>query len=251
MRGGPTMDQELFQTSCSLVIDQNLQGNGIGTLSEKTIHAVLKHYYSPDISFHEQKVKNYVADILMDNQIIEIQTRHFHTLRRKLDVYLPDYEVTIVYPIAHTKWLCWVNEETGEVSKPRKSPKTGVKYQIFPELYRIKDYLKNPNLHFNITFIDVEEYRLLNGWSKDKKKGSTRNDGIPVSLFDEITIATKEDYYKLLPDNLPKLFTTKDYKKAAGVSQGIASTALNILYHMNTIDRVGKQGNAFLYEVVY
>jgi len=245
------MKQELFQTSCSLVIAQALQGNGIGTLSEKTIHAVLKHYYSPDASCHEQKVKNFVADILIEDHIIEIQTRHFYTLRRKLEAYLPEYEVTIVYPIAHTKWLSWINEETGEVSKPRKSPKTGVAYQIFPELYKIKEYLVNPNLRLKIIIMDLEEYRFLDGWSQDKKKGSTRNDGIPVALFDEMVIATKDDYHKLLPANLPKQFTTKDYKKAAGVSQGIASTALNILYHMNTIDRVGKQGNAFLYEVIY
>lgn len=245
------MNQQLFSDSCSLVIDQELQGNGIGTLSEKTIHAVLKHYFSPNIRYHEQKVKNYVADILINQQIIEIQTRNFYTLRKKLDVYLPEYEVTIVYPIPHTKWLCWVNEETGEVSKPRKSPKTGRPSQIFPELYRIKDYLKNPNLHLHIVLIDVEEYRLLNGWSKDKKKGSTRNDGIPVSLFDEVILHDVSDYYKLLPENLPKQFTTKEYKKAAGVSQKIASTALNILYYMHTIDRVGKQGNAFLYEIVY
>ncbi|ABX40414.1 hypothetical protein [Lachnoclostridium phytofermentans] len=244
------MNQELFQISCSQVIDQALQENGIGTLSEKTIHSVLKHYYSPDTACHEQKVKNFVADILIENHIIEIQTRQFHKLRRKLEVYLPEYEVTIVYPVAHTKWLSWVNEETGEVSKPRKSPKTGVAYQIFPELYQIKDYLKDPNLHLNIISMDVEEYRLLNGWSKDKKKGSTRNDGIPVALFDEMVIVTKDDYNKLLPANLPKQFTTKDYKKAAGVPQRIATTALNILYHMNTIDRVGKQGNSFLYEVI-
>lgn len=125
------MNQELFQISCSQVIDQALQENGIGTLSEKTIHSVLKHYYSPDTACHEQKVKNFVADILIENHIIEIQTRQFHKLRRKLEVYLPEYEVTIVYPVAHTKWLSWVNEETGEVSKPRKSPKTGVAYQIF------------------------------------------------------------------------------------------------------------------------
>lgn len=245
------MNQQLFSDSCSLVIDQELQGNGIGTLSEKTIHAVLKYYFSPDIRYHEQKVKNYVADILINQQIIEIQTRNFNTLRKKLDVYLAEYEVTIVYPIAHTKWLCWVNEETGEVSKPRKSPKTGRPSQIFPELYRIKEYLKNPNLHLHIVLIDVEEYRLLNGWSNDKKKGSTRNDGIPVSLFDELILHDVADYSKLLPENLPKQFTTKDYKKAAGVSQKIASTALNILYYMNTIDRVGKQGNAFLYEIIY
>lgn len=243
------MNQQKFNEACKAIIDQTVTRNGIGTLSEKTVHAVLKLYIAPDHTYHEQRVHNYVADIVIENSIIEIQTRNFNLLRRKLDVFLPDHEVTIVYPVARTKWLCWVNEETGEVSKPRKSPKTGTPYQIFPELYRIKSYLTHPNLHLQIVLIDIEEYRVLNGWSKDKKKGSTRNDGIPVALNEEFHIHTPTDYKRLIPDTLPSQFTTKDYKKAARLSQGIAATALNILYFMKVVDRVGKKGNFYIYEV--
>ena len=242
------MDTQRFQQVCSMVIDQNIERNGIGTLCEKTIHAVLKLYFSPDPSYQEQKVHNYVADILKDDQIIEIQTRNFNTLRRKLDAFLPEHKVKIVYPVAHVKWLCWVDEETGEVSKPRKSPKVGTPIAIFPELYRIKEYLKHPNLSLHIMMLDVEEYRLLNGWSRDKKKGSTRNDGIPVNLANEIIIKETSDYAKLLPESLPEQFTTKDYKKAAHVSQNCAWTALNILSHVNAIQFIGKQGNLHVFE---
>ena len=245
------MNQQLFDDACNLIIDQNLSKNGIGTLCEKTIHAVLKTYFSPETQYQEQKVSNYVADIFKDNQIIEIQTRNFNTLRRKLDAFLPEHDVTIVYPVAHTKWLCWVNEETGEVSKPRKSPKTGSPVQIFPELYRIKNYLTHPNLHLHIVMLDVEEYRLLNGWSKDKKRGSSRNDGIPVALSDEFIIRETSDYVQLIPDSLPTQFTTKDYKKAAHISQSGAWTALNILAHVQVIKQVGKQGNALVFERSY
>lgn len=245
------MNKELFQEVCHNIIDQNIERNGIGTLSEKTIHAVLKSYFSPDQINQEQKVHNYVADILKGDQIIEIQTRSFNLLRRKLEVFLPDHQVTIVYPIAHTKWLCWVDEETGEVSKPRKSPKVGSAAQIFPELYRIKSYLTHPNLSLHIVLLDIEEYRLLNGWSKDKKKGSSRNDGIPVNFADEIIIDNTSDYIKLLPDTLPAQFTTKDYKKATKVSQGSAWTALNILSYVNAIKQIGKQGNSHLFERIH
>ncbi len=242
------MDKLLFQEVCSSIIDQNIERNGIGTLSEKTIHAVLKSYFSPDSSYHEQRVHNYVADIQMGNQIIEIQTRAFNTLRRKLDAFLPDHKVTIVYPVAYTKWLCWVDESTGEVSKPRKSPKLGSPIQIFPELYKIKNYLNHPNLSIHIVLLDIEEYRLLNGWSHDRKRGSTRNDGIPVNFADELVIRERTDYAKLLPDSLPSQFTTKDYKKYAKVSQGTAWTALNILSYVNAIKQVGKKGNSHLFE---
>ena len=243
------MNYQKFDDACSDILNQAVTSTGIGTLSEKTIHAVLKQYFAPDLCCQEQRVHNYVADIVIDNSIIEIQTRNFNTLRRKLDVFLTTHEVTIVYPVAHKKWLCWVNEETGEVSKPRKSPKIGTPYQIFPELYRINQYLSHPNLHLHIVLVDVEEYRLLNGWSKDKKKGSTRNDGIPVGLADEIIIRSREDYKILLPDTLPKQFTTKDYKRAAGLSKGNATTALHVLHYLEVIERVGKIGNLYLYEI--
>ena len=39
---------------------------GIGTLSEKTIHAVLKNYYEPNIDYHEVVIGKFVADIYKD-----------------------------------------------------------------------------------------------------------------------------------------------------------------------------------------
>jgi hypothetical protein len=38
--------------------------NGIGTLAEKTVHAVLKHYLVPKEQCHEIKCNGYVADIM-------------------------------------------------------------------------------------------------------------------------------------------------------------------------------------------
>ena len=104
-------------------------------------------------------------------EILEIQTRSFDRLREKLDRFLPLCPVTIVYPIPHEKRLIWIDEETGELSSPRKSPLTGNPYMAFKELYRIRKYLLRDGLHLKLVLLDMEEYRLLNGWSRDKKKG--------------------------------------------------------------------------------
>lgn len=239
--------QTKFHNACDRVIHNTKIEDGIGTLSEKTIHAVLKHYLCPDISCHEVKVHNFYADILLDSSIIEIQTRNFNTLRRKLDVFLPEFPVTIVYPIPYQKWLRWIDEETGEVSLPRKSPKRGTPYMVFPELYRIKSYLVHENFRLRIVLMDVEEYRYLNGWSKDRKKGSERCDGIPVELIEEITIEDVKDFSKLIPEGLPEEFTVKDYKKATGLSQNAAGTAVHVLNYVGRIKQIGKLGKAFLY----
>lgn len=242
------IDHELFKNACDQMIGLSKGLHGIGTLSEKTIHSVLKYYYAPNTNYHEIKIGTYVADICVDGEIIEIQTRNFNTMRAKLSYFLEEHDVTIVYPVTHTKWLSWLDEETGELSAKRKSPKTGTCYQIFPELYRIKMFLHHPNLHLIILLIDVEETRFLNGWSKDRKRGSSRMDGIPTAIHDEVRIDDLSDYHKLIPDTLPEIFTVKDYKKAAKVSDKIASTALNILFDVGSVTRIGKNGNAFLYQ---
>lgn len=241
------MDKQLFQIACDEVIGQRQGTNGIGTLGEKTVHSVLKSYLSPDCINHEVKVGGFVADICSEHGIIEVQTRNFDKLRRKLKAFLAIAPVTVVYPIPSTKWIRWVNPQTGEISPPRRSPKTGKPYSIFPELYKIKDFLLEPNLSIHIIMINVEEYKYLDGWSQDKKKGSSRCDRIPTEIVDEFVIAKLSDYKTLVPNTLSEEFISKDFRKASGLSLSAAQTALNILHYVGAVDRVGKKGNSYLY----
>ena len=244
-----TNDERLFREACEKIVGQERAQNGIGTLQEKTLHAVLKHFYEPDSSYQEICVDNFVADILRDNEIIEIQTRSFNKLRSKLDIFLQYYPVTIVYPIICTKWLYWIDESTGEISKKRKSPKKGTLYDAIPELYKIKSYLTNSNLHICLTLIDAEEYRLLNGWSHDRKKGSTRYDRIPTALIDEYYIGSLADYACLIPGGLPASFTSADFALAAEIPRARAQTTLTILHHIGAVRRTGKSGRSYCYEI--
>jgi len=243
-------DNTRFEEAKNRIIGIDRQRLGIGTLSEKTVHAILKNYYEPDEDKQEIPIENYVADIYADGEIIEIQTRQFNKLRDKLSAFLPLYPVTIVYPIPREKWLIWIDEESGELSKKRKSPAKGNPYVAFAELYKIKMYLKNPNLRLKLVLLDMEEYRLLNGWSKDKKKGSTRYDRIPTRLVEEIDISCIQDYMQFVPYELEGNFTTKEFAKAVRISPTLSQVVLNILYHVGTVERVGKKGNAYLYQVV-
>ena len=211
------------------------------------MHSVLKNYFEPFSENHEIKIGNYVADIVGENGVIEIQTRQFNNLRKKLQDFLQVCDVTVVYPVAKLKWLCWVDNQTGEITKRRKSPRQGTPYEIFFELYKIKDLLKNPRLKFCICMLEIEEYRYLNGWSKDRKKGSSRCDRIPLDVYEEIYINCIQDYKKLLPLDLPYKFTSKDFAKKTNLSIHCSQISLNILYHIGIISRVEKSGNAHIY----
>lgn len=238
-----------FEQAKQKIIGVDRQRLGIGTLSEKTVHAILKNYYEPDEDKQEIPIQNYVADIYCDDEIIEIQTRNFDKMRDKLSAFLPLYPVTIVYPIPREKWLIWIDEESGELSKKRKSPAKGTPYTAFKELYHIKMFLKDPNLRLKLVLLDMEEYRLLNGWSRDKKKGSTRYDRIPTNLVEEVEITCLQDYLQFVPYELEEPFTTKDFARAAHIKAGEAQTVLNILYYTDAVERIGKKGNLYLYQV--
>ena len=244
------LNQNKFEIAKKKIIGIDRQRLGIGTLSEKTVHAILKNYYEPDEDKQEIPIENYVADIYTSGEIIEIQTRSFNVMRKKLEAFLPLYPVTIVYPIPREKWLIWIDEESGELSSKRKSPKKGNAYMVFPELYKIKMFLKDKNLRIKPILLDMEEYRLLNGWSKDKKKGSSRYDRIPTTLVQEVEINCLEDYMQFVPYELSEQFTTKDFAKAAHIPVALAQTTIHILHHVGVVERVGKKGNAYLYEVV-
>lgn len=243
-------DREAFEAAKKKIIGVDRQRFGIGTLSEKTVHAILKNYYEPDEDRQEIPVENFVADIYADGEIIEIQTRQFNRMRDKLGVFLPLYPVTIVYPIPFEKWIIWMDEETGELSRRRKSPVKGNPYIAFPELYKIKNYLKDPNLRLKFVLMNIEEYKLLNGWSRDKKKGASRYDRIPMELVEEIEISRLEDYMQFVPCELEGEFTSGEFAKAAHIPVSLAQTALNILYHVGTVTRTGKKGKQYLYAVL-
>lgn len=243
-----TIDPIRFQNACSYVVHSYRERNGIGTLKEKTLHAVLKKYLEPDEAYHEIKIDGFFADIATPNGIIEIQTRNFNALRKKLDVFLTLGSVTIAYPIPYTKWISWINEETGEISPKRKSPRQGNIYMILPELYRIKDYLLHPNLHLHIILLNIEETRLLNGWSKDKKKGSTRYERIPTAVIEEFLLLDNTDYKQLVPPSLVGEFTAKDFQKSCHLSPKNSSYAIQVLRHVGAIEQVGTRGKAYVYK---
>lgn len=93
------IDTERFLQARKEALGRVGGAGGIGTLSEKALHAALKSYYEPDFESREVKVGGFVADIVGENGIIEIQTRGFDRLSRKLDVFLEAARVTVVYPV--------------------------------------------------------------------------------------------------------------------------------------------------------
>ena len=243
------VDETLFQQAKEQMLGKRQGESGIGTLSEKSVHSVLKYYYAPDEKYHEMQIGTHFADACVDGEIYEIQTRLFYKLNDKLEEFINNFgmDVTIVYPVSVENTIFWIDPETGEVQKS-KTTKTPKKiYRIFRELYGIREYLENPKLHLCIACLTTEDYRLLDGYGKDKKKRATKTDRIPVEYREELCFDKVKDTAEILPDNLPKEFTVTDFKKATGLGTNDASVGLLLFYRLGMLER-SKEGRSYLYK---
>lgn len=243
-----TGKQRLLEVRDKLLGEERLRAS-IGTLSEKTTHMILKNYYEPDVDKQEIPIEGYVADIFTGQEIIEIQMAGFGKMRDKLEAFLPEYPVTIVHPIAKKKRLIWIDQETGALSAPHKSPKKGSAYDAFLELYRIRDYLADRHLKVKLLLMELEEYKLLNGYGKDRKIRASKYDRIPIDIMEEIVIERPEDLMQFVPLELEEPFTVKEYAKAAHINDRLASLAIKLYQYFGMMEHTGKKGRAYLYEI--
>lgn len=248
MSGRERERQSFREVRDKLLGEERLRAS-IGTLSEKTTHMILKNYYEPDVDRQEIPIGNYVADIFTGQEIIEIQSAGFGKMREKLEAFLPEYPVTIIHPIAHIKKLIWIDQETGALSVPHKSPKKGTAYDAFIELYRIRDYLGDRNLTVKLLLLELEEYKLLNGYGRDKKIRASKYDRIPLDIVEEIVIERPEDLMQFVPLELEEPFTKKQFAKAARINDRVASLAIKLYQYYGMMEYAGKEGRAYLYEI--
>ncbi len=224
-------------------------GYNIGTYMERTCHRMLKICYEPDIAFHEVPYKGYIADILNDQGITEIQTVGFRALHDKLAVFLQDNSVCVVHPVFHKKRICWIDPASGEVNTGsyRTYPKTV--YKILSELLAIVDYFGMPNLSVENVYLAVSEHKLLDGYGKERKKRATKSDTVPDEFIGVDILRDADDIRKLLPFSVGEEFTSEVFSKRTGLRRMPLWRALKFLTIIEVIAKVGKKGNSIIYRI--
>lgn len=241
------IDNEAFLTALQIAKDGVAASGGIGTLSEKLLHKTLKLYFEPDENNHEIEYLGSVADVKSPGGIIEIQTRSFDKLLPKLKKFLPELPVTVVHPIIKEKSIAWLNKETGECENPRKSTRRGLPSDALFELSKIREVLRDKNLRVLLVFINATEYRMLDGWDANKKRGATKLERIPTELVEIISLESISDYVRLIPEALKEEFYAKDFDRAARLRGRRASFSLKLLLELGLLTREKGSGRAYLY----
>ncbi|MGN0642666.1 MAG: hypothetical protein ACI4JJ_05920 [Huintestinicola sp.] len=247
-------DRLRFHDALSAVLSGNRLVSGIGTQHERTVHAVLKNYFEPFSDSQEQKIGGYIADIVGENGIIEIQTAQFANLKEKLRAFLPIAHVTVVYPVYRHKTIVTLSGETREIKSRRRSPLKGSPYDLLGEIFPIAEFLTDPNLSFVIMVIDADEYRIPPeslGKKKNRRGRLSVADRIPTELVDEIVIEDLSDWQYFVPCLFEEDFTTADLAEAAKISLSSAQLTLNALFKGGIVERTGKKGRSYTYRAAF
>ena len=219
--------------------------DGIGRLGEKSVHAVLKYAYEPHPENHEIPVGGYVADIVGEEGVIEIQTRALRRLGPKLTAFLEVCDVTVVHPVVQAEWILRIDPETGETVR-RKSPRRARPFDVLEELAPIRELLRTPRLHLRLVLVDVARQDLGRAGARRRQHLDRR----PLAFHGEIALDCPADYRQLLPAGTPaSVFTAAEFGKAAGRAASRAREALLTLRALGIVETAGRRGRFNLYRL--
>lgn len=216
----------------------------IGTQAEGSLHSALKLHVSQPGDRFEVPMEGFVVDVVRGDTLIEIQTRGFASMGRKLDRLLSDFHVHVVHPIAVDSWI----ERLGRPT--RKSPKHGCLHDVFDELVSVPTMLDHPNLTLEVFLVQVDVVKVEDPTMRRRRGGWRTVDRRLRSIVDRHGLRTTDDLVGLLPDGLPAQWTTKDVAELAAIPRRTAQQMAYVLRANERVTEVGRGRAGVVYELV-
>ena len=219
----------------------------IGTLRERSLHAHLKRLYAEPGDLVEDRVGGYWVDIRRGEDVIEIQTGSFASMKRKLTALLPTRAVRIVHPVAVEKWITKVGEDGATFISRRKSPKRGSCYDLFDELVSFPQLMEDPNFSVEVVLIKEEELRCEDGLGSWRRKGTSIKDHLLLEVAGRELFVTGRDFLRLMPVGWTGPSTNRELATALKQPPFRIARMTYCLFKMGVIEKAGKRGNSILY----
>ena len=216
---------------------------------ESSLHRSLKFRYSENGST-ETPVGDYVCDGLSDDgEYIEVQTGSFGPLKEKVQFLAQSGKVRIIHPVIAQKHIELYNSD-GVLLRKRKSPAKGSAWDIFKALLYAPEFPLLKNLTIELVVVDVIEKRIDDGKGSWRRRGVSITDRAIGAWHHSIILSKPKDYYQFIPFRKSERFTVRDLAEKAGIDEGLARKALNVLNKMGLVERIGKQGRAYQYRKI-
>ena len=217
-------------------------------MAEYSLHSEIKDWYKISGDELEVKVEDFIVDILRGKLLIEIQTRNFSAIKKKLIKLLLNNQVRLVYPIAKLKWIA--NESgTGKFVRRRKSPKKGKLLDLFNELVYTPRLFKNRNFSLEVLLIEEEELRCNDGRGSWRRRGVSVKDRKLMQVFERVLFEDSRAFLELLPKELDKCFTNRVLALRLGISINLSQKITYCLRKMGAVSIASKKGNELLFQI--
>ncbi len=196
----------------------------------------------------EVSVDGFVIDVVRGDVLVEIQTKSFSSIKRKLTQLTATHKVVLVHPIASEKWIVRLTTKRDgtEVRQRRRSPKRGRPDDIFRELVSIPRLFQSQNFALHVVLIREEEVRLHDKKRAWRRKGWVTHERHLLEVVEHHLYESASDMAKFLPADLPQDFTTAELV-VPGRPRWLAQKMAYCLREMGVIEAIGKRGNAIMY----
>jgi len=223
--------------------------SGIGLLNEKALHSGLKDWCAKPGDRFEVTVDGFVIDIVRDDQLLEIQTGNFASIKSKLMELVRGHRVRLIYPIAQEKWIVKLGKDSGDEETRRKSPKRGRVEDLFGEMVRFPHLFMNSNFSLEVLLIREEEVRRYEGKGRWRRGGWGIEERRLLEVVDRRLFEDASDLRELLPEKAGESFTARDLAELMGIGTKLAQKMAYFLRKARVIELTGKRGRAYLYRV--
>ena len=192
---------------------------------------------------------DYVVDVVRGDTLIEIQTKGFWGIRKKLTELLKDRPVRLVYPLPLEKVLVVYDRNKQNVLYRRKSPKQGMLLDVAGEIMYILPVLKDPRFTLEVLLTKEEEIRIHDGRGSWRRRGISIHDRSLVDIIDTREFVSIDDYRSLLPEGLPSRFTNRELSEIMGVPRSRVSRLTYCFKHLEILKVCGKEGRAQVFSL--
>jgi hypothetical protein len=215
---------------------------------ETTLHRQLKDHYAGARDRQEVRVGKYRIDIVRGKRLVEVQHSSLSALRDKTRELLKDHDVEIIKPLIARRRLVKLDGEAGQPVSTRWSPKRATPLDLFHELVFFTRVFPHRRLTLRIPLIEIEECRYP--WKRrNRRRGQFRvQDQRLLEVVSEDVYRTPRDLRRLLPDDLPAEFGTRELARGLEIEGWFARRIAYCLRETGCARLVGKQGNSLRYQ---
>ena len=215
-------------------------------LNEGELHAALKLHYGGEGARYEEKIQGFVADVVRDGVLYEIETSSLSGKERKYRELSAHNEVVLVYPIALKTTL--VHKQDGETVR-KISPKKGYFFDVFRQLVFMPTIIDLFGFSLEVALIEQEVDRVFDQGVR-RGRGGWRKTGRRLINFDSAKrISGSDELLNMLIEVPDGEFSVRDISSITNWPLKTARQYVYCLRHCRRISVSGKNGNALLYRL--